>query len=102
MDKLVRVYKPYGTVEDYDRVVPYAELVEIVGGYIQLINITSTIQIVCDEEGRIKGYPPCFYLEAYDRNMFFVGNVVVGRFSGAGMKPIPKNQIETFERHIVH
>lgn len=100
MDKLVRVYKPDGSVEDYDRVVPYDELVEIVGGYLELIKVAPGVQLVCDDEGLFKGHSPCFYLKAPIRNMLFVGNIVVGHYAGAGIKPISKNQIETFESHI--
>lgn len=101
MDKLVRVYKPDGSVEDYDRVVPYDELVEIVGGYLELIKVAPGVQLVCDDEGLFKGHSPCLCLKAPFRDILLVGNIVVGNYSGVGMKPISESKIKTFESHIV-
>lgn len=33
---------------------------EIVGGYIQCFNVVHDIVCVCDEEGKLKDYPPNF------------------------------------------
>jgi uncharacterized protein YuzE len=39
---------------------------ELVGGYIETVNLGDDILIVCNEEGKIKGLPANFYVEAID------------------------------------
>lgn len=39
------------------------EMQEIVGGYIECINIVDNILCVCNEEGKLIGLPPNFHLE---------------------------------------
>ena len=45
------------------------EMQEIVGGYIQCVNIIDNILCVCNEEGKLMGLPP---------NFMFNGDMIVG------------------------
>ena len=45
----------------------------IVGGHIENVQLFSDLSCVCDEEGRLKGYPPCCTICGVD----FVGTVLL-------------------------
>ena len=45
----------------------------LVGGYIEIVNIGHHVVVVCDEEGRIKGKPFCATINDID----FVGTVLM-------------------------
>ena len=45
---------------------------QLVGGYIETVPLGEDIVIICNEEGKIKGLPANFYVEAIDD--IIVGN----------------------------
>lgn len=49
-----------------------------VGGYIEVVPISTDCVIICDEEGRIKGYPYCCRICGID----FFGTIIICGVSG--------------------
>lgn len=62
-----------------------ANLQKIVGGYIEAVTIASDLVVICDEEGRLKGYDHCCWVCGVE----FVGPVIFVGFSGEDLTSIP-------------
>lgn len=56
-----------------------------VGGYIEIVPISKYCVIICDEEGRIKGYPYCCSICGID----FFGTIIICGVSGDDFADIP-------------
>lgn len=64
---------------------------EIVGGYIEVVNLTDTILIVCNEEGKIKGLDINF---AWHHDII-VGTVCFVGEDGEEFRSLTDNEIES-------
>lgn len=56
-----------------------------VGGYIEAVPISKDCVIICDEEGRIKGYPYCCNIFGLN----FFGTIIICGVSGDEFADIP-------------
>lgn len=56
-----------------------------VGGYIEVVPISKDCVIICDEEGRIKGYPHCCNILGLN----FFGTIIICGVSGDEFADIP-------------
>lgn len=56
-----------------------------VGGYIEVVPIDIDCVVICDEEGRIKGYPYCCSICGLN----FFGNIIICGVSGDEFADIP-------------
>jgi len=67
-----------------------------VGGYIETVTIDSKVTIICDEEGRLKGYEPCGYVGG----VHFVGTIIaVGWDKKGSFTDIPISMKEWKEKY---
>lgn len=44
-----------------------------VGGYIEMVRLTADLVVLCDEDGKMKGYPHTCNIVGYD----FVGTIII-------------------------
>lgn len=56
-----------------------------IGGYIEIVPISTDCVIICDEEGRIKGYPHCCNICGIN----FFGTIIICGVSGDEFADIP-------------
>ena len=75
MDKLIWALKKRpGQIPRICRIDNTLEsLQEEVGGYIEAVNISPDLAVICDEEGRLKNKPYCCKINGMD----FVGDIVI-------------------------
>jgi len=75
MDKLIwALKKPAGKAAKFCRIDNTLEsLQEEVGGYIEAVNISPDLAVICDEDGRLKGKPYNCKINGVD----FVGDIVI-------------------------
>lgn len=67
------------------------KLQELVGGYIQTIPFDRESWLICDEEGKLKGYPANFPLW----NDVIVGTAVIVGVDGEDLTDVPEKTIRT-------
>ena len=67
------------------------KLQEIVGGYIQAIPFDRESVLICDEEGKLKGYEVNFPLW----NDVIVGTCVIAGVDGEDLADVPEQTIRT-------
>lgn len=67
------------------------KLQEIVGGYIQMIQFDRESALICDEEGKLKGYEVNFPLW----NDVIVGTCVIAGVDGEDLTDVPEQTIRT-------
>lgn len=82
-EKCVCIVYPDGKIERSAETIPFHNLQEIVGGYVEVVHYRG-IAIVCDEEGKLKGKPVTLCLSSH----VFVGTVCIGEFTDNGLEPI--------------
>lgn len=67
-------------------------LQELVGGYIEVVQLTQDLAIICDEEGRLKGQP--FNCEIV--GIGFVGTILMVGVDGEDFTDVPDGTREVF------
>ena len=60
-------------------------LQKTVGGYIEMVRLTADCVVLCDEEGRWNGKPPCCNIIGYD----FCGTIILCGTDGEEFADIP-------------
>ena len=60
-------------------------LQKTVGGYIETVTIAQDLVVICDEEGRLKGYPHCCSICGVD----FCGTIILAGIDGEELGDIP-------------
>ncbi len=93
MSKIIRCYKPQAKHEDITEVLSFQEVRRRLNGWAE-VHCFGRIDIVCDEEGRIKRLPYCRHIDAVP----YVGDVYVGKLTEEGLVPVDISCIEEFER----
>jgi hypothetical protein len=77
-------------------------LQELVGGYIEVVELADGLVVVCDEEGRLKGKPYCATLG----DVQFVGTIALVGTAGCEFTDIPFSEgllrlvREVFKSHV--
>ena len=77
-------------------------LQELVGGYIEVVELADGLAVVCDEEGRLKGKPYCATLG----DVQFVGTIALVGTVGCEFTDIPFSEgllrlvREVFKSHV--
>ena len=66
---------------------------DLVGGHIEHIGLSERLGILCDEEGKLKGYDPNFRLAAI--NDWIVGNAIFVGEGGEDFTDIHEDDAET-------
>lgn len=56
-----------------------------VGGYIEVVTVTSDFCVICNEEGRLLGLPHNCNIAGYD----FVGNIILAGVDGDEFADLP-------------
>lgn len=75
---------------------------EFVGGYIETINITDEILLVCNEEGKMHGLQPsAFIIKNQQMQDVIVGKFFLCREDGEDMVSIQESDIEDFKRIVL-
>lgn len=75
---------------------------EFVGGYIEVINITDKILLVCNEEGKMRGLPPAAFIVRNQKSQdIIVGKFFLCREDGENMVSIHESDIEDFKRIVL-
>lgn len=72
------------------------ELQKIVGGLIEPVTTENEFDIICNEEGKIKGLKPTMPLKDYEGNLFdiLVGNIVITKADGEEWVGLEQSDIE--------
>ena len=78
-----RPFEPVGRITEISNTLE--ALQEAVGGYIEVVWITSDMAIICDEEGRIKGLPHNCNIAGFD----FVGTILAVGVKGEEFTDVP-------------
>lgn len=74
MDKIKAVTKRPGGKPVSTWISPSLEnLQRYVGGWIEIVNLTTDMVIICDEEGKLKGYEHNCFICGHE----FVGDVII-------------------------
>lgn len=95
MSKFIREYQPGGKRVRHTHTLSVEECQKMVGGYIAVYFVNG-LNIVCDEEGKLKGKSPCLHINGNT----YVGNLLVGVFTDNGLEPATEKQQKEFERLI--
>ena len=64
------------------------DLQRAVGGYIEVLGISDTTVLICNEEGKIKGLPPNIRV-GYTRQDVVVGTVIIAGAGGDEFCDVP-------------
>ena len=93
MDKTIKVIvkEPNKQAELIEIPDTLEKLQEIVGGYIQMIQFDRESALICDEEGKLKGYEVNFPLW----NDVIVGTCVIAGVDGEDLADVPEQTIRT-------
>ena len=68
-------------------------LQELVGGWIQMVNIQSDVALICNEEGKLLDLQPNVYVHG-------IGDVVVGPIVFAGVDGEDLTDLPEYELHL--
>ena len=75
---------------------------EFVGGYIEVINITDKILLVCNEEGKLRGLlPTAFIVRNQEPKDIIAGKFFLCREDGEDMVSIQESDIADFKRIVL-
>lgn len=78
------------------------DMQEFVGGYIEIINITDKILLVCNEEGKMRRLQPtAFIVKNQQAQDVIVGKFFLCREDGEDMVSIHESDIEDFKRIVL-
>lgn len=82
---MARIIKIDGSEEKVTKKLTLEYMQEIVGGWIQVVSFPNGDQLVCNEEGKLKGLPVNkkateLWKSHYGNTDIIVGNVIIAKF----------------------